>query len=113
MRTVPTLKKILMILAFVLVITLQAFWFVLPRRGSSMGDSYRNKNRIAALKEYAEHPSDATRQNMDKELSLLSEHVAHRQRILLTAFLIADVGVVWFAWRLRNSWNRRHKKVII
>jgi hypothetical protein len=100
----PVWKQVLTILAIASVFALQALWFILPRQGSTMGESYRNTSRIAALKEHAEHPSEATKLAMEKELSLLSEHTARRQKIIFLVCLVADAGLVWFYWRF---WNRR------
>lgn len=61
-------------LAIVLVIALQALWFILPRHGSAMGEPYRNSSRIAAPKEHAERPSAATRQAMERAFIALGTH---------------------------------------
>ena len=92
-------------LAIALLIALQALWFILPRQGSTLGVSYRNSDRIAALKEYAEGPSVPTRQAVERELSLLSEHMARRQRMILLTFLITDAVLICVCW---SFWNRRY-----
>ena len=95
----------------VVIILIQLAWFILPHAGSSMGDSYRNQERIVALKQNAESPSPATQFAVEQEMKLLSVHLRNRNLALFVVNLAIDVVLIL---TLRNLSRRQglHRSVL-
>jgi ABC-type cobalt transport system substrate-binding protein len=92
------MKKKFARLAIVAIVLAQLVWFIFPRHGSQMGDAYRNRERLEALKQYSDSPSATTKAAVDKEMDLLSSHMAKR-RIQIFAIMVAvDVVLIFAFW---------------
>ena len=91
-------------LVIVVILLIQLAWFIHPRAGSSMGDPYRNQARIAALQS-VESPSTATKAVAEKEMELLSQHVALRFFVVLAFNLLVDIVLIFLCWDL-NLWRK-------
>ena len=85
-------------LVIVVLILGQLSWFALPRTGSSMGDPFRNQERIAAFKQNVEAPSPAAKAVVDEEMRLLAQHARNHNLIVLACNLVVDGILIWLCW---------------
>lgn len=85
-------------ISIVVLVVIELIWFVYPRHGSDMGDRYRNRERIEALRQYGENPSPATWAVVEKEFALLNRRLAYRHIALFTLFLVLDGVLIFYFW---------------
>ncbi len=87
----------------VLLVAVEIVWFVSPSHKSLMGESYRNQERLAALNQNASQPSSANQAVVDKEMKLLSKHVANRHIEIFVALLAFDGLLIFCFWNLKAA----------
>ena len=80
------------------IVLVQLAWFIFPRTGSSMGEAYRNQERIAAFKQSVEVPSPAAKAAVDQEMKLLAEHVRNHNLAVLACNLVIDGMLIFLCW---------------
>jgi hypothetical protein len=102
------MKKTFQTLLIAFVVLIQIGWFVLPQHNSLMGESFRNKQRLEALKANANDPSLATQASVAKELDLLSNHAANRHIATFAIILLID-GLLLVCILKTRTLNRANK----
>ena len=98
-----SIKRIVARSALVLLIVSEMACLVQPRMGSSIGESYRNGERLEALKQLAENPTPATQLKVNNEMNLLDRHVSYRWLIVIALLLILDSALIFFFWNFGDT----------
>jgi hypothetical protein len=88
----------------VLMVLLEIVWFVSPQFGSTMGESYRHRERLAALKAASDNPSPTTTATVEDELSRVRTYVGYRHLMTFAGLLILDAIAMFYFW---NNGSRK------
>jgi hypothetical protein len=96
------MKRPVPIILVFLLLALQILWFVFPRQGSVMGEAYRSRERIEALRQNTAQPSAATRANVDREFDLIYRHQSNRRLGVFGALLAVDIGLILYLLKSRG-----------
>jgi hypothetical protein len=85
-------------LLIIVAVALELLWFVYPRMGSVMGESYRRRERLEALRAYQEDPSAHSDARLHEELDRASAHIGNRHLLLFGVLLVGDAIAIYLFW---------------
>jgi hypothetical protein len=100
------MKSIVIRVAIVIAVVIQVVWFISPSTKSPMGADYRNSERLAALSLYASDPTPANSDGVEREMKMVTDHLATRKASVFVGLLLLDAALVYSLWRPRKLRGR-------
>ncbi len=84
-----------------------AIWLLLPKFGSGPPGgaySFRAEQRMLALSEWVQHPSQATKAAWEGELAQLRRHnLITRDTPVVALLLLVNGGIIYVLWSYRST----------
>lgn len=92
------MPKYIIRLAIVLIIIIEIAWLLSPSHKSTVGERFRNTERLAALEQAASQPSAVNQAAVKQEMKILYEHILTRKIIIFIILIAIDAIFIYLFW---------------